>query len=182
MWADIRRAVENKNSKADFFLRFEHIQFKKIFSAMFSCSSSVVSWGGVWLSSIWVLDMQEMTSSDFVVLVTWHWLCWQAKTWSQRPTSQWGFFCFKQRTLSKGRYFQSFHEDSIYIITRCISFRLHAVRAKTHPLSFYLCLSLWMIRMHPHCLSAFSLITQRETWMNAKYTVCPHLSTPYKVR
>lgn len=45
----------------------------------------------------------------------------------------------------------------------------------------YLFLSLWVIRMHPGCLSACSLITQRETGPNTKYTVCPHLSTAHKV-
>lgn len=47
--------------------------------------------------------------------------------------------------------------------------------------SLYHSLSLWVIRMHPGCLSARSLITQRGTGLNTKYTVCPHLSTLHKV-
>lgn len=51
----------------------------------------------------------------------------------------------------------------------------------TPSVSLYHSLSLWVIRMHPGCLSACSLITQRETGPNTKYTVCPHLSTAHKV-
>lgn len=82
-------------------------------------------------------------------------------------------------------FFSQFHENDIFIIIKYISFRLQAVRANSkedvflHPRSFYHSLSLWVIRMHPGCLSAFSLITQRETGTNTKYTVCPHLSTPH---
>lgn len=65
----------------------------------------------------------------------------------------------------------------------CVGFRLSKSEAgvSSHPVSLYHSLSLRLIRMHPGCLSACSLITLQASGPNTKYTVCPHLSSQHKV-